>query len=159
MNRLDIIRQKRAELAENYFQENASHWGKIRALHVPEADVEAKLLQLVGPTRIGTHLDIGTGTGRMLELFAAQTERGIGLDLNSEMLAIARTQLGGDEYRHVHIRKGDMYNMPIERCDRRFGYLTSGATLQLRTYSGHRRSSAYVEKGRTPDCCRLCRAW
>ena len=114
LNRLDIIRQKRAELAENYFQENASHWGKIRALHVPEADVEAKLLQLVGPTRIGTHLDIGTGTGRMLELFAAQTERGIGLDLNSEMLAIARTQLGGDEYRHVHIRKGDMYNMPID---------------------------------------------
>ncbi len=112
--RLDMIRQKRAELAENYFQVNASHWNKIRALHVPEADVETRLLELVGPERIETYLDIGTGTGRMLELFAGQIDKGIGLDLSSEMLAIARTQLENEQYRHVRIRKGDMYNMPLD---------------------------------------------
>ncbi|ASJ72431.1 ArsR/SmtB family transcription factor [Granulosicoccus antarcticus] len=114
LGRLDQIRHKRAEIAENYFQENAGQWNKIRALHVPEADVEQRLLQLVGTGSIGSFLDIGTGTGRVLELFAAQVERGIGLDLSSEMLAIARTQLERDEFRHLQVRKGDMYNMPID---------------------------------------------
>jgi len=112
--RLDKIRQKRAELADNYFQENAADWDKIRALHVPEADVEARLREMLGPERIATYLDIGTGTGRLLQLFADQIDRGIGLDLSSEMLAIARTQLEREEYRHIQIRKGDMYSMPID---------------------------------------------
>ena len=30
------------------------------------------------------------------------------------MLAIARTQLENERYRHVRIRKGDMYNMPLD---------------------------------------------
>jgi ArsR family transcriptional regulator len=112
--RLDMIRQKRAQLADNYFQENAAQWNKIRALHVPEADVENRLLEMVGSERIETFLDIGTGTGRILELFASQIDRGIGLDLSSEMLAIARAQLESKDYRHIHIRKGDMYNMPLD---------------------------------------------
>lgn len=112
--RLDRIRQRRAEIAENYFQENAGRWNEIRALHVPEADVEARLLALVGPARVASYLDIGTGTGRMLELFAHQVERGIGLDLSTEMLAIARTQLERDDLRHLQVRKGDMYNMPVD---------------------------------------------
>jgi len=114
LSRLDVIRQKRAELAENYFQENAADWKKVRALHVPEADVESTLKAMVGPERIDSYLDIGTGTGRMLELFAEQVDRGIGIDLSSEMLAIARTQLESKRFMHVQIRKGDMYNMPID---------------------------------------------
>jgi len=112
--RLELIRQKRAELARNYFQENAADWKKIRALHVPEADVESTLQSMIGTDRIESYLDIGTGTGRMLELFADQFDRGIGIDLSSEMLAIARTQLESERFMHVQIRKGDMYNMPID---------------------------------------------
>ncbi len=111
--RLEQIRQKRAEQARIYFQENAGQWKKIRALHVPEADVEARLKALVGPDPVGNYLDIGTGTGRMLELFAAQVDKGVGIDLSSEMLAIARTQLESDELKHLQVRKGDMYNMPV----------------------------------------------
>jgi len=123
--RLDKIRQKRAELADNYFQENAADWDKIRALHVHEAEVEARLREMLGPERIATYLDIGTGTGRLLQLFADQIDRGIGLDLSSEMLAIARTQLEREEYRHIQIRKGDMYSMPID------DYSVDLATLHL----------------------------
>lgn len=114
LSRLDKIRAKRAEIAQNYFQENAADWNKIRALHVPEAEVEARLLALVGPQRVPNYLDIGTGTGRLLEVFAEQIDRGIGLDLNTEMLAIARAHLERDEFRHIQVRKGDMYNMPID---------------------------------------------
>jgi len=112
--RLELIKQKRAELARSYFQENAADWKKIRALHVPEADVESTLQSMIGTDRIESYLDIGTGTGRMLELFADQFDRGIGIDLSSEMLAIARTQLESERFMHVQIRKGDMYNMPID---------------------------------------------
>lgn len=112
--RLEKTREKRAAIAENYFRENASDWKKIRALHVPEADVESMLLQCVGPDRIGHFLDIGTGTGRMLELFAHQIDRGIGIDTSADMLAIARTQLEDERFKHIQIRKGDMYSMPID---------------------------------------------
>ena len=114
LSRLDKTRQKRAQVAEKYFQENATDWNKIRALHVPEAEVESRLLELVGTVRINIYLDIGTGTGRMLELFAEQIDKGTGIDMSSEMLAIARTQLERDIYRHIQVRKGDMYNMPVD---------------------------------------------
>lgn len=112
--RLEKIRKKRAAIADNYFKENAAQWNKIRALHVPEADVEKMLLDAVGSAQIGTYLDIGTGTGRMLELFAGQIEKGVGIDTSADMLAIARTQLESERYKHIQIRKGDMYNMPID---------------------------------------------
>jgi len=112
--RLEKIREKRAAIADNYFKENAAQWNKIRALHVPEADVEKMLQDAIGPEQIGALLDIGTGTGRMLELFAAQIDKGVGIDTSAEMLAIARTQLENENYKHIQIRKGDMYNMPID---------------------------------------------
>ncbi|MFK7996758.1 MAG: ArsR/SmtB family transcription factor [Granulosicoccus sp.] len=112
--RLEKIREKRAAIADNYFKENAAHWNKIRALHVPEADVEKMLLDVVGSQQIASFLDIGTGTGRMLELFAAQIDKGVGIDTSADMLAIARTQLEREQYKHIQIRKGDMYNMPID---------------------------------------------
>ena len=111
--RLEKIRQKKSAIAAAYFKESATNWNKIRALHVPEADVERLLLDVVGSQQIGEFLDIGTGTGRMLELFAGQIERGTGIDTSADMLALARTQLEGDNFKHIQIRKGDMYNMPI----------------------------------------------
>jgi len=112
--RLEKIREKRAAIADDYFKENAAQWNKIRALHVPEADVEKMLLDTVGPQRVGAFLDIGTGTGRMLELFADQIDRGVGIDTSADMLSIARTQLERERFKHIQIRKGDMYNMPID---------------------------------------------
>jgi len=112
--RLEKIRQKKSAIAAAYFNENAADWNKIRALHVPEAQVESLLLDVVGPQKITAFLDIGTGTGRMLELFASQIERGTGVDTSTDMLAIARTRLESEQYKHIQIRKGDMYNMPIE---------------------------------------------
>ena len=114
MARFEKIRQKRAQIADTYFQENAAQWDKIRALHVPEAEVENRLLAIVGKERIPSFLDIGTGTGRLLELFAPQVDQGLGIDLSSEMLTIARTQLEKHNLKHLQVRKSDMYTMPID---------------------------------------------
>ncbi len=112
--RLDSIRQKRAEAAEQYFNDNASEWHQIRRLHVPEEDVEKQLLAVVGKRSVESYLDVGTGTGRILSLLSERVERGVGIDQNAEMLALARAQIEQSGLRNVQVRKGNMYNLPIE---------------------------------------------
>ena len=93
LNRLEQIRTRRAEVAEQYFRENAASWRQIRALHVPEAELEKAFMEIVGNKKFENYLDIGTGTGRIPELLATQVERGVGIDSSTEMLALARTTL------------------------------------------------------------------
>ena len=112
--RLEQIRKKRAELAAAYFKENAAQWREIRALHVPEDLLEQRFLDVVGERHYDNFLDVGTGTGRILELLASRVERGIGIDQSQEMLALARATLEQANIRHLHVRKGDMYNLPVE---------------------------------------------
>ena len=112
--RLEQIRERRAALAQQYFQENAARWKEIRAMHVAEADLENEFMHAVGGIHYESFLDIGTGTGRILELLASQVERGIGIDTSTEMLSLARTTLEQAGIKHVHVRKGDMYNLPID---------------------------------------------
>jgi len=114
LGRLEQIRRKRAEIAAVYFNENAAQWNKIRALHVAEDRLEREFLQVVGNMHYDNFLDIGTGTGRILELLAHQVERGVGIDQSPEMLTLARAQLERANLRNVHVRKGDMYSLPVE---------------------------------------------
>ena len=112
--RLEQIRERRSAAAEAYFRENAADWDQIRALHVPEAELESRLCEVLGETSVDTFLDIGTGTGRILQLFADRARQGYGLDNSREMLALARARLEREGHRHVQLRMGDMYAMPFE---------------------------------------------
>ena len=114
LQRLDQVKQKRADMARAYFRQNAARWNEIRALHVPEALLEKEFVKVIGDQPIGDFLDIGTGTGRILELLAERVERGMGIDVSSEMLTVARTNLESANLRNVHVRQGDMYNVPVE---------------------------------------------
>lgn len=113
LERLEGVKEARARAAAGYFRANAAQWDKIRSLYVPEADVERVLLDLLGDREIGDFLDIGTGTGRILEVFAARVRHGTGVDLSHEMLAIARAKLERAEVRHCQVRRGDMYSLPF----------------------------------------------
>ena len=112
--RLETIRQKRAQAADVYFENNAAHWNEIRRMHVAEEQVEQKLLSLVGKKPIESYLDIGTGTGRILALMSERVSQGLGIDQSNEMLAVARAHLEQEGLKNVHVRKGDMYNMPLD---------------------------------------------
>lgn len=111
--RLEAIKEARTEAAARYFEENAARWDQMRGLHVPEQEVEQALLEALPATGLGDLLDIGTGTGRMLELFAHRVRRAVGLDLSREMLNIARTKLTQAGLHNCEIRHGDMYQMPL----------------------------------------------
>lgn len=111
--RLVAVRHARNTSAAEYFGRVAEHWDKIRSLHVPEAEVEARLLAMVGEGTVGDLLDVGTGTGRMLELFAGRAERAVGVDLSREMLAVARAGIERKGFDNCQVRLGDMYDLAL----------------------------------------------
>ncbi len=111
--RLDTIKRQRAEAATSYFRANAEQWDKIRSLYVDEREVEAALLDLIPPQGVRDLLDIGTGTGRILEIFAPRVGQVVGVDLSREMLAVARANLEQAQLRNCSIRQGDMYQLPV----------------------------------------------
>lgn len=113
--RLDAVRAERARRAADYFARNAGSWDRIRALHVPDAEVERALLEALGPKRFEALLDIGTGTGRLIELLAPLCARALGIDASREMLAIARAKLEAAGITHAQVRQGDAYHLPVER--------------------------------------------
>ena len=92
---------------------HAAEWDSIRALHVAEADVEAAVSSALGPGPFDLLVDLGTGTGRMLELFAPRYRRGLGLDLSPAMLAYARAKLERAGLTHAQVRQGDIYDLPL----------------------------------------------
>ena len=112
LKRLAAVREARAAEAAAYFKANASEWGRIRALHAPEKDVEAAIVRHLGSQPIEHLLDAGTGTGRMLELLAPQVKRAVGVDVSPEMLAIARDRLMRSNLAHCQVRQGDTYRLP-----------------------------------------------
>ncbi|MBV1706237.1 MAG: metalloregulator ArsR/SmtB family transcription factor [Hyphomicrobiales bacterium] len=112
--RLADARRQRSELASAYFARHAATFDEIRALHVEEAQVEAAVQAAMGRQPFGTLLDIGTGTGRMLELFAPQAMVALGVDQSPAMLALARARLAGAPFKHVQLRQGDVYALPVE---------------------------------------------
>lgn len=110
--RLEAVQRARAEAAAAYFRANAGRWDEIRSLHVDDEEVERVLLGLLPEGEVGDLLDIGTGTGRILEILAGRAEAGVGIDLSREMLAVARTRLEAAGLRHCSVRQEDMYQLP-----------------------------------------------
>lgn len=113
--RLEAVRATRAAQAQAYFRAHAHEWDAIRRLHAPDDEVEAAITSALSTAPIGSLLDLGTGTGRILELFAGQIERGVGIDLSSDMLSVARANLERAGVRNCSVRQGDIYNLALPR--------------------------------------------
>ena len=110
--RLDAVRADRAAAAESYFAAHAEHWDAIRSLHVPESAVEAAMATMLADAAIGRLVDLGTGTGRMLELFGDKAARAIGVDRSPEMLRLARAKLARS-VPSAELRQGDLTALPL----------------------------------------------
>lgn len=111
--RLAEIERERERAAAAYFAANAHQWDALRALQVPDREVERTLLGLIDLSAINDFLDIGTGTGRMLEVIGPHVRRGVGIDRSRDMLAIARVNLDRAKLRNCLARQGDMYALPF----------------------------------------------
>ena len=111
--RAGSIQAERQEAAQAYFQAHAADWDRIRALHVAEAELEAAVAAALGPGPFDHLVDLGTGTGRILELLGARYRRGLGLDLNLAMLAYARAKLAHAGLAHAQVRQANIYDLPL----------------------------------------------
>ena len=111
--RLETLRRERETRAARYFRDNAAQWDRLRALYIDERDIERRLVTLLTRRRIGLLLDIGTGTGRILEVAASHAERGLGVDLSREMLGVARSNLERAHIKNCDLRQADMYALPL----------------------------------------------
>ena len=109
--RAAALKGEREAAAQTYFREHAPDWDRIRALHVSEAEVETAMREVLEGDAAQVLVDLGTGTGRILELFADRYRRSIGIDVNQAMLAYARSKLGGAGIANVQLRYGDIYNL------------------------------------------------
>jgi ArsR family transcriptional regulator len=113
LQRLGAIKRQRAELARAYFRENADQWHRIRSLYIDEREVEAALVEVIAAADPRDLLDIGTGTGRMLEILAPRVEHALGIDQSREMLSIARVNLARAGLENGSVRLGDMYQLAV----------------------------------------------
>lgn len=112
--RAAMVKQEKSDEAQAYFREHAAEWDRIRTLYLSEEDVENAMQKTLGAEKLGTMVDLGTGTGRILELFSSQIDRGIGVDLNPDMLAYARSKLEEAGLSHCQVRQGDIFNIPLD---------------------------------------------
>src|SRR6202043_125738 len=113
LQRLAAIKRQRAERASAYFSENAPRWDSIRSLYIDEREVETALVEIIAAAQPRDLLDIGTGTGRMLEILAPRVEHALGIDQSREMLSIARVNLARAGLENGSVRLGDMYQLAV----------------------------------------------
>lgn len=104
---------ERARVASESFQRAGADWDEMRALDLPAQAVEAALVALVSDREGLRLVDIGTGTGRVLELLSPRIRQGIGVDASKAMLALARARLANPDHAHCQVRLADMYRLPL----------------------------------------------
>ena len=112
-NKLAEICASREAQAQEYFARHAADWDEVRRLHTSDAEVEAALVGALGDASLGRLLDIGTGTGRMAELFAKRADHVVALDKSLPMLRMARAKLQHLAADRVELVQGDFADLPF----------------------------------------------
>ncbi len=110
---LAAIRAAREASAQGYFARHAAEWDTLRNLHTPDAPVEAALAKALGDASLGHLLDVGTGTGRMAQLFAPHSQHVTAFDKSPEMLRAARARLQDLPADRVDLVQGDFTALPF----------------------------------------------
>jgi ArsR family transcriptional regulator len=111
--RAEGLKRERETVAQKFFEAHAADWDRMRALHISEQEVEAAMRDALGPGPFEFLIDLGTGTGRTLELFETRYARALGIDVNQAMLTYARTKLVRSGTAKAQVRHGDIYALSI----------------------------------------------
>ncbi|MEY2958786.1 MAG: hypothetical protein RLZZ01_1354 [Actinomycetota bacterium] len=118
LDRRAVVRRRRSEAAQAYFAEIATRWDQERSLHAADDVVEAAMVEIAGRTPYRRIVDLGTGTGRVLQILAGDpttVDRAVGIDASHSMLAVARANLERAGVAHVELRQGDVLSPPLDR--------------------------------------------
>jgi ubiquinone/menaquinone biosynthesis C-methylase UbiE/DNA-binding transcriptional ArsR family regulator len=111
--RLAQVRSERQQRIDQWFAANAGEWDLLRQLGGERASVEAALVSAAARPSVGRLLDIGTGTGRILELLASAADTATGIDRSPEMLRMARGKLAAAGNQQADLLQADMRALPF----------------------------------------------
>ncbi len=115
--RLNDVRAERSKIVEAFFADVANDRGQLGNEYLPQSDIEKALLETAkgqdGDKAYDYMVDLGTGTGRMLELFSTHAKGGTGIDTNVDMLTVARHKLASTEFSHMSVQQGDLNATPL----------------------------------------------
>ena len=116
------VRQESARQAESWFEAHAAEWDCMRSLHVAEGEVESMITAMLAGRAFNRMMDVGTGTGRMIELLGGQARHVLALDRSPAMLRLARSKLDrtpSSVGNPVDFLLGDFQELPVEdaTCD------------------------------------------
>ncbi|MEP1230992.1 MAG: class I SAM-dependent methyltransferase, partial [Litorimonas sp.] len=110
---LNDVRAERSKVSEAFFAGVANDLGQLGNEYLPQSDIETALLKIVSNNTYDYMVDLGTGTGRMLELFSNRVTRGAGIDSNADMLTVARHKLASTNVTHISVQQGDLTSTPL----------------------------------------------
>jgi ubiquinone/menaquinone biosynthesis C-methylase UbiE len=113
LERLERVKAARAEHAAEYFRRNAGDWDRVRAMHVDSAAIDTALRDLLMQSEVKDLLDIGTGTGSVIQLVGHQVGAAVGVDSSREMLQVARANIAREALGNCQVRQADMYQLPF----------------------------------------------
>ena len=106
--RLADVRAERSKQAEAFFASVANDREQLGHEYLPQEDIEAAMLKLLSSETLEIMVDLGTGTGRMLEVFASHIDQGTGIDASPDMLRVARHTLAQSEFSHISVQQADL---------------------------------------------------
>lgn len=108
---IESVRARRRRVMSAFFRDKAPVWDDVRdRLLGPPLHLE-RIVELVGPT--GTVVDLGTGTGVLLEGLGKNVDRVIGIDASPEMLEVAAARAGEARLTNSELRLGTLEHLPL----------------------------------------------
>ncbi len=110
--RLESVKEAWAVSAAAYFKKHAPEWSRISAELYDDGRIDAALVESLGKAPLGDLLDIGTGTGRTLEVLGGKAESGVGIDRSIDMLKVARANIWRAGLKNCQVRLADMLRLP-----------------------------------------------
>jgi ArsR family transcriptional regulator len=114
MQRLQTILHEKQKNAQAFFSEHAASWGALQSIYYHNQPVEAALKKILHGQKFDFGVDLGTGTGYMLQFLAPYINKGLGIDLSKEMLFHARSALDKNSFSHLQVRYGDLTDLTLE---------------------------------------------
>jgi len=86
---------------------------KVAGISEPASDwIDPILSSVLGTAPLGAVVDIGTGSGHLLKMLAPRATRLVGIDISSNALKLARTNVYDAGIR-CELQRGDMYDLPF----------------------------------------------
>lgn len=107
------LKKRRHELAAPLAEANGERMRALRKFYPDERKIDQALLRALPADVVSDLLDIGTGTGHMLELFGPRVTHAMGIDLSRDMLSLARAKLTVADLPNCRLQQADMYQLPL----------------------------------------------